>query len=94
MRLPQELAEDVVISVLDLYGEDVIYQGESKNLAGVSDHTWHGACLATAELARRGLLLPLHLPKAISWLEEVHILLYENTLGFTNANFIPAGISI
>ena len=48
-RLPKEMAEDVLNSVLDLftYVED--------------DSAWHGGCLAIAELGRRGLLLPRQL---------------------------------
>lgn len=42
----QELADDVVGSVLELFS----YQE--------SNGAWHGACLALAELGRRGLLLP------------------------------------
>eukprot|EP00752_Nemacystus_decipiens_P005667 g5128.t1 len=51
-RLPQELADDVVCSVLDLFVE------------AEWDGAWHGGCLALAELARRGLLLPERLPRA------------------------------
>lgn len=45
-RLPWELGDEVVQAVLSLL------------VPAESDGAWHGACLATAELARRGLLLP------------------------------------
>ena len=46
-RLPKELADDVVDSLLQLFS------------LRETDSAWHGGCLALAELARRGLLLPL-----------------------------------
>uniref|UniRef100_A0A8C2UC00 Tubulin-specific chaperone D n=1 Tax=Coturnix japonica TaxID=93934 RepID=A0A8C2UC00_COTJA len=45
-RLPKELADDVVGSLLDCFS----FQE--------TDNAWHGGCLALAELGRRGLLLP------------------------------------
>jgi hypothetical protein len=51
-RLPAEFGDDVVAAVLDLFVESE------------GDGAWHGGCLALAELARRGLLLPSRLPEA------------------------------
>ncbi|KAB0802179.1 hypothetical protein PPYR_04365 [Photinus pyralis] len=52
-RLPKELADEVVGSVLELFNPRE------------SDGTWHGACLALAELGRRGLILPQRLPEVV-----------------------------
>ncbi|XP_038066750.1 tubulin-specific chaperone D-like [Patiria miniata] len=52
-RLPRELADQVVESVLELF-----------NLREW-DGAWHGGCLALAELGRRGLLLPERLPVVV-----------------------------
>ncbi|XP_053566294.1 tubulin-specific chaperone D [Bombina bombina] len=52
-RLPKELADDVVGSVLECFS----FQ-ETNN-------AWHGGCLALAELGRRGLLLPSRLPNVV-----------------------------
>lgn len=49
-RLPKDLADEVVGSVLECFS----FQ-ETNN-------AWHGGCLALAELGRRGLLLPSRLP--------------------------------
>ncbi|KAI8360820.1 armadillo-type protein [Blakeslea trispora] len=69
-RLPQELAEDVVGSLLELFEENTLINKTdgSLNLSAVSDHTWHGASLAIAELARRGLLLPDRLEETMPWI--------------------------
>ncbi|KAK2172898.1 hypothetical protein NP493_921g01087 [Ridgeia piscesae] len=48
-RLPQELADEVVGSIMQLF---TIVE---------TDAAWHGGCLAMAELGRRGLLLPARL---------------------------------
>ncbi|XP_060109373.1 tubulin-specific chaperone D [Heteronotia binoei] len=52
-RLPKELADDVVGSVLDCFS----FQE--------TDNSWHGGCLALAELGRRGLLLPSRLSEVV-----------------------------
>nr|XP_043618972.1 tubulin-folding cofactor D [Erigeron canadensis] len=52
-RLTYALAEEVLLSVLELFSP------------GEGDGSWHGGCLALAELARRGLLLPVSLPKVV-----------------------------
>lgn len=54
-RLPKELARDVADSVVALLTEDELAQARP-------DASWQGACLAIAELARRGLLLPAETP--------------------------------
>lgn len=53
-RLPKDLADDVLLSVISPMLEDAL----ENDLQAASDATWHGACLALAELSRRGLLLP------------------------------------
>ncbi|KAM4717640.1 tubulin-specific chaperone D [Anableps anableps] len=52
-RLPKELADDVVGSVLECFS----FQE--------TDNAWHGGCLALAELGRRGLLLPSRLTDVV-----------------------------
>ncbi|XP_068669774.1 tubulin-folding cofactor D-like [Aristolochia californica] len=52
-RLTSSLADEVLSSILELYSP------------GEGDGSWHGACLALAELARRGLLLPSSLPNVV-----------------------------
>ena len=56
-RLPLDLADDIVESVLEL-----LTSAEEAN-------AWHGGCLALAELARRGLLLPKRLGEVLPRLE-------------------------
>ncbi len=52
-RLPRDFADDVVGEVLNLFSD------------GEGDGAWHGGCLALAELARRGLLVPERLPEVV-----------------------------
>ncbi|KAF6174696.1 hypothetical protein GIB67_008751 [Kingdonia uniflora] len=52
-RLTSALSDEVLTSVLELFSP------------GEGDGSWHGGCLALAELARRGLLLPASLVKVV-----------------------------
>eukprot|EP00736_Rhodelphis_marinus_P002796 Rmarinus@m.297 len=52
-RLSLELADDIVGAVLELFS------------AAEEEDAWHGGCLALAELARRGLLLPSRLGEVL-----------------------------
>ncbi|XP_043695428.1 tubulin-folding cofactor D [Telopea speciosissima] len=54
--LTSELADEVLSSVLELFSP---VEG---------DGSWHGGCLALAELARRGLLLPSSLPGVVPFI--------------------------
>ncbi|XP_070340005.1 tubulin-specific chaperone D isoform X5 [Equus asinus] len=66
-RLPKELADDVVGSVLDCFS----FQE--------TDNAWHGGCLALAELGRRGLLLPSRLVDVVAVILKA--LIYEEKRG-------------
>ncbi|XP_077235475.1 ARM repeat superfamily protein [Tasmannia lanceolata] len=52
-RLTASLSDEILSSLLELFSP------------GEGDGSWHGGCLALAELARRGLLLPNSLPKVV-----------------------------
>ncbi|XP_061567171.1 tubulin-specific chaperone D [Cololabis saira] len=66
-RLPRELADEVVGSVLDCFSFHE------------TDNSWHGGCLALAELGRRGLLLPSRLPDVVPII--IKSLTYEEKRG-------------
>uniref|UniRef100_A0A8D3D3D2 Tubulin-specific chaperone D n=1 Tax=Scophthalmus maximus TaxID=52904 RepID=A0A8D3D3D2_SCOMX len=66
-RLPKELADEVVESLLDCFS----FQE--------TDNAWHGGCLALAELGRRGLLLPSRLPDVVPLI--IKSLTYEEKRG-------------
>eukprot|EP01018_Ginkgo_biloba_P017523 Gb_00473 [translate_table: standard] len=57
-RLTVVLADEVLASILELFSP------------GEGDGSWHGGCLALAELARRGLLLPGRLPEVVPVIEK------------------------
>ena len=67
MRLSADFADQIVGQLSDLFGPSE------------SDSSWHGGCLALAELCRRGLLLPARLDEFVPVLEKA--LVYDINLG-------------
>ena len=72
-RLPIFLADEIIECVINLFSEDVYFDEGilCEDIRNVSDSTWHGACLAIAELSRRGLLLPGRLNEVVPWIKKV-----------------------
>lgn len=67
--MPQDFADEVVGSVLELFNENVLRDADGGlDISATSEHTWHGACLSVAELSRRGLLLPERLNETVDWI--------------------------
>jgi hypothetical protein len=69
-RLPKELADEVVGSVLELFNPRE------------SDGAWQGGCLALAELGRRGLLLPQRLGEVVPVVLKA--LVYDEPRGYAS----------
>jgi hypothetical protein len=57
-RLSQDFAEAVVDAVIDLFNDNE------------SGSAWHGGCLCLAELGRRGLILPVQLPRVLDVIQK------------------------
>lgn len=45
------------------------------DMPAIAESTWHGACLACAEMARRGLVSKDQLPTLVDWLCKVQLTL-------------------
>ena len=70
-RLPNDFANQVLETVLGLFEIHSISAATLYDLPAIAEGTWHGACLACAEMARRSLIEPQYLPKLIEWLSKV-----------------------
>lgn len=69
-RLPSDLAQQVLETVMGLFDIHSIAAASLYDLPSLAEGTWHGACLACAEMARRGLVSPTSLPSLINWLSK------------------------
>lgn len=74
-RLPPSFIDQVCDAVVGLFPINVVdILGTKSDLSAVSEHSWQGACLALAELARRGLLAPDGLDETVGWVQKVGLL--------------------
>ncbi|EMD39955.1 hypothetical protein CERSUDRAFT_45983 [Gelatoporia subvermispora B] len=69
-RLPSEFAGQVLDTVIGLFSIHSMAAASMYDLPSVAEGTWHGACLACAEIARRGLVTDDKLSELISWLTK------------------------
>ncbi|KAG8944194.1 hypothetical protein FRC00_010728 [Tulasnella sp. 408] len=70
-RLPEEYASQILETVIGLFSIHAFDgAGGVQDLPPASEATWHGATLACAEIARRGLVGDEQLPELIDWLKR------------------------
>lgn len=74
--LPLSFSDQIAEAVISLYDRDAVSVGEAGgtgeyDLSAVKESTWHGASLAVAEMARRGVLNPERLAQLVPWLLRV-----------------------
>jgi hypothetical protein len=74
-RLPTDFADQVFETITGLFGIHSPAAASLYDLPTIAESTWHGACLASAEMARRGLVTSNRLPELIGWLSKVPILI-------------------
>ena len=70
-RLPADFAEQVLDQVLHLFTIHSAAVASLYDMPSIAEGTWHGACLACAEMARRGLIPDERLAELIGWLTKV-----------------------
>lgn len=71
-RLPEDFIDQVAETITRLFEINVLYgKGGEVDLSLVSESTWQGACLALAELGRRGLLNQDDLVEKLHWVHRV-----------------------
>ncbi|KAF9468537.1 tubulin folding cofactor D C terminal-domain-containing protein [Collybia nuda] len=69
-RLPTDFADQVLETVMGLFAIHSIAAASLYDLPAIAESTWHGASLACAEMARRGLIRGERLPELIEWLSK------------------------
>lgn len=73
-RLPSEFSEQVLDTVLQLFSIHSMGAASLYDMPSIAESTWHGTCLACAEMARRGLIPDARLGELIDWMRKVRFL--------------------
>ena len=66
-RLPPDFASQVLDNVVNLFTIHSVAAATIYDMPSIAEGTWHGACLACAEMARRGLVADEALSDLIGW---------------------------
>lgn len=73
-RLPSEFAEQVLDQVLQLFTIHSLGAATLYDMPSIAEGTWHGACLACAEMARRSLIPDSRLGELFGWMKKVGLI--------------------
>jgi hypothetical protein len=74
-RLPKDFVDQVVETIIGLFAIHSIAAASMYDMPAIAEGTWHGACFALAEMARRGLVAESKLSGLLQWLSKVFMLL-------------------
>ena len=77
-RLPSSFADQVLDTIIKLFSIHSLAAANIYDLPAIAESTWHGACLALAEMARRGLVSEDKLVEVMGWLSKVHIVIFKS----------------
>ncbi len=80
-RLPEDFAEQVLDQVIHLFSIHSAAVASIYDMPSIAESTWHGACLACAEMARRALVPNERLPELIGWLTKVRQIVDSQLFG-------------
>ncbi|KAG6333837.1 hypothetical protein ID866_5249 [Astraeus odoratus] len=69
-RLPSDFANQVLENIFHLFSIHTISGASVYDMPSIAEATWHGACLASAEMARRALVPSHLLPQLLDWLSK------------------------
>ncbi|KAG0693184.1 ARM repeat-containing protein [Suillus ampliporus] len=69
-RLPSDFSSQVLETILGLFSIHSVAGASVYDTPAIAEATWHGASLASAEMARRGLVEPAALPSLLGWLSK------------------------
>ncbi|KNZ80978.1 Tubulin-specific chaperone D [Termitomyces sp. J132] len=69
-RLPLDFSDQIFETILNLFSIHSIAAASLYDLPAIAESTWHGACLACAEMTRRGLVAQSRLSELIEWLSK------------------------
>jgi hypothetical protein len=70
-RLPLDFVNQVVDTIFSLFKIHSVAAATLYDVPAIAEGTWHGACLACAEMVRRGLVGREKLPELVEWLSKV-----------------------
>ncbi|THH16982.1 hypothetical protein EW146_g3747 [Bondarzewia mesenterica] len=69
-RLPIDFIAQVFDTVMGLFSIHSISVASLYDMPAIAESTWHGGCLACAEMARRGLVPVDKLPVLVEWMSK------------------------